>query len=154
MTAILRLRKDLALDLPSPRWPAGTHLVPLSQTDPRALHAILVDAYANGFGIVPAFDAWWPSLTADSEFDSALVFIPATTNGLPIGVAQCWTTGFIKDFAVVPDWRGKGIGDALLQEVFTTFRQRGLLHVDLKVVAANEPALRLYRRAGMAEAPL
>lgn len=154
MTQILRLRKHLADAPPEPIWPTGARLLPLAETDPRALHTILVHAYVDGFGSTPPFDAWWPNLIADTEYDSDLVFIAADSSGQPIGLALCWTSGFIKDLAVVPQWRGKGIGDALLAEVFSTFHQRGLPHVDLKVVAANAPAIRLYQRAGMVEALL
>lgn len=152
MTPILRLRKHLARDITTPVWPDGTQVLAVSETDPRLLHAILVDAYANGFGNIPPFDDWWRNLTGDSEFDPALVFVAADTSGQPIGVAQCWTPGFIKDIAVIPEWRGKGIGEALLLEAFTTFQRSGLPHVDLKVVSANTPAIRLYRRVGMVDA--
>ena len=82
------------------------------------------------------------------------MFVAVGAAGDPVGLAQCWTSGFIKDLAVVPPWRGRGIGDALLAEVFLEFRNRGLPHVDLKVGAANAPALSVYRRAGMIEVPL
>jgi ribosomal protein S18 acetylase RimI-like enzyme len=154
MSQIVRLRKHLAEPVASPAWPADCQRIPLGQTDPDALHAILDDAYANGFGSVPPFEDWWRNLTADTEFDPALVFIAADASGQPIGVAQCWTVGFVKDLAVVPAWRGKGVGDALLGEIFAVFQRRGLRHVDLKVVAANASAIGLYRRAGMIEAPL
>lgn len=117
-------------------------------------HAILANAYANGYGSTAPFDVWWPALTADSEFDRAVVFVATDETAQPIGVAQCWTSSFIKDLAVVPAWRSKGIGDPLLHEIFAAFRHLGLPHVDLKVVTANAPALRLYRRAGIVEAPL
>nr|WP_295892562.1 GNAT family N-acetyltransferase [uncultured Devosia sp.] len=155
MNTTLRMRKDLSAPQPSPVWPAGAGLAPVAQTRPDALHAILADAYVNGFGTVPTSCAeWWTSLTSDSEFDPALVFVATDASGAPIGLAQCWTSGFVKDLAVVPQWRGKGIGDALLAEVFAVFRDRGLSYVDLKVGAANAPAIALYRRAGMVEAPL
>jgi ribosomal protein S18 acetylase RimI-like enzyme len=155
VTTILRMRKHLAAPVALPVWPSGARPVPVTETAVDALHAILVTAYANGFGSVPpTADAWWTSITADSEFDQALVFVAADSAGAPIGLAQCWTSGFVKDLAVVPQWRGKGIGDALLAEVFAAFRARGLSHVDLKVGAANAPAVGLYRRAGMVEAPL
>ena len=154
MTDPLRLRKYLVVSVTSPAWPAGANLVPLSEVDPQALHAILAAAYANGFGSVPSFEPWWTSLTADSEFDPALVFIAADARNQPIGVAQCWTSGFVKDIAVVAAWRGRGIGEALLHAAFHAFRQRGLAHIDLKVMTGNTPALALYRRVGMVEAPL
>jgi ribosomal protein S18 acetylase RimI-like enzyme len=155
MAGTLRMRRHLEGNVPSSAsWPDGTRLAALSEVDPRALHAILADAYANGFGAVAAFAEWWASVETDEEFDPALVLVAVDPKGSPIGLALCWTSGFIKDLAVVPAWRGKGIGEALLQEVFAAFRARGLPQVDLKVVAANAPALGLYRRAGMAEVPL
>lgn len=155
MTTILRMRKHLAAPVALPVWPSGARPVPVAETSIIALHAILVAAYANGFGSVPSSpDAWWSSITADSEFDQALVFVAADTAGAPVGLAQCWTSGFVKDLAVVSQWRGRGIGDALLAEAFAAFRARGLSHVDLKVGATNGPAVGLYRRAGMVEAPL
>jgi ribosomal protein S18 acetylase RimI-like enzyme len=155
MSTTLRMRKDLSATPPSPVWPVGVRLAPVGEARPEALHAILADAYVNGFGTVPSSSLeWWTSLTSDSEFDPALVFVAIDASGAPIGLAQCWTSGFVKDLAVAPQWRGKGIGDALLAEAFAAFRDRGLPHVDLKVGAANAPAIRLYRRAGMVQAPL
>ena len=154
MAALLRLRKHLDADLPMPVWPAGTRLLPLAKAEPRALHTILETAYINGFGSVPPFERWWAGLTADGEFDPALVFIAANSDLRAIGVALCWTTGFVKDIAVVSAWRGQGIGAALLHEAFRAFHQRGLAYVDLKVMTGNASALALYRRIGMVEAPL
>ena len=44
--------------------------------------------------------------------------------------------------------------EALLRTAFATFRQRGLDHVDLTVLADNAAASRLYHRLGLVEAPL
>lgn len=154
MADILRLRKSLAEPQPAPVWPAGITLAPLAAVAPQALHAILTQAYANGFGSVPAFDIWWPQLAGDSEFDPDLVFVATDPSGVPVAVALCWNSGFIKDIAVSPDQRGKGLGEALLRAAFHACQQHGLPHVDLKVVAANAIALRLYRRVGMVEVDL
>lgn len=154
MSDSLRLRKHIAADLPMPVWPAESRLLPLGKAEPRDLHVILTDAYANGFGSVPPFEPWWTGVTTDSEFDATLVFIAADGSNRPIGLAQCWTSGFIKDIAVVPAWRGRGIGEVLVREAFRAFQQRGLAHVDLKVMTGNTSAVALYRRVGMVEAPL
>ena len=154
MTTLLRLRKHLATDLPMPVWPARSRLLPLAEAEPRDLHAILATAYVNGFGSVPPFEQWWTALTTDDEYDPSLVFIAADESGQSVGVALCWTTGFVKDIAVVSKWRGHGVGEVLLREAFRAFQQRGLAHVDLKVMTGNTPALALYRRVGMVEAPL
>jgi ribosomal protein S18 acetylase RimI-like enzyme len=68
------------------------------------------------------------------------------------GVAQCWTEGFVKDLAVRPAFRGRGLGEALLHAVFAEFARRGVREVRLKVDADNPTgAVRLYERVGMRE---
>jgi ribosomal protein S18 acetylase RimI-like enzyme len=154
MSGVLRLRKLLSGIQPDPVWPQGATLAPIASVAPQALHAILDTAYANGYGSVPSFADWWPSIIADAEYDPDLLVIAADATGQPIGLALCWTGGFIKDIAVSAAWRSQGIGENLLRTAFATFSRRGLDHVDLKVIAANEPALRLYHRLGMVEVPL
>lgn len=154
MAGILRFRKTLTGTEPHPALPAGISLVPVAELDPAALHALLAEAYTNGFGSVPAFAQWWPGITGDEEYDPSLLFTLADPGGQPAALALCWNSGFIKDLAVAEPWRGRGLGDALLAAVFATFAERGFRHVDLKVMTANTPAIRLYRRAGMEETPL
>lgn len=58
--------------------------------------------------------------------------------------------GFIRQLAVAPGERGRGLGLALMHECFTRHRARGLLATVLGVDAANPTgALALYERAGM-----
>ena len=151
--AIIRMRKHLALDIPPPVWPVGTRRLPLAVAEPTALHAILSEAYGNGFGGVPNFEDWWSGLNADSEFEPALVVVAADMDGIPIGVIQSWTSNFIKDLAVLPERRGRGIGEALLLSTFHAFHKRGANHVDLKVMEGNISAIQLYRKLGMVEVP-
>lgn len=154
MAEPIRFRKLLSADMSTPIWPNGTRRLALPVTDPRTLHAILADAYASGFGQVPFFEDWWSGLTQDAEYDPELIIVAATTDGEPIGLVQGWTSAFIKDFAVTPGWRGKGVGEALLLSIFHAYHLRGANSVDLKVVAENSVAIDLYRRLGMTEAPL
>jgi ribosomal protein S18 acetylase RimI-like enzyme len=149
MDSVLRLRKDLSRAQQPAVWAAPTRQMSLAQTDPEVLHAILTEAYSAGMGEIAPFGTWWPQLNGDSEFDPELVFIAADDGGQPIGIAQCWTSGFIKDLAVVPAWRGRGIGETLLQQTFWSFWQRGVYSCDLKVMAENTHAIALYRRMGM-----
>lgn len=153
MAEHIRLTRDLNMALPALVWPAGAHPVPLATSKPIQLHALLVAAYRNGFGSVPLFDDWWTNLVEDSEFDPKLVFIAADASANPIGLAQCWTSGFIKDLVVAESWRGRRLGKALLLAAFHAFAARGLTHVDLKVETNNARARRLYQSLGMVEAP-
>jgi ribosomal protein S18 acetylase RimI-like enzyme len=150
---VLRMRRSLAGSLPAPVWPKGFHLIPFEpKRHAPEVHALLVNAYARGGGYVEPFAIWWPSLSGDAEYDPALCFIAANDQGDVVGVAQCWTSAFIKDLAVGPAWRRRGVGSALLLEVFRIFKARGASIVDLKVDADNPSgALRLYRSHGFEE---
>ncbi len=100
------------------------------------------------------FAEWWGKLSRDDEFDPQLCFLAVDGAGVIVGVAQCWTSAYLKDLAVHPDHRGRGIGASLLREVFLAFRERGGAYVDLKVEARNEGGIRFYERAGMRRVPL
>lgn len=155
MTGLIRLRKHLLPSDNAPQhWPQGIHRAPVSTVDPRDLHALLSASYANGSGTMPPLENWWPGITADSEYDPELVFIAADASGTPVGIALCWDSSFVKDFAVASRMRGRGIGQALLRAAFAAFQQRGFAHLDLKAVVGNATAIRLYHHLGMVEAPL
>jgi GNAT superfamily N-acetyltransferase len=49
---------------------------------------------------------------------------------------------------VGPDWRRRGVGRALLQEVISWARERRLSRLGLWAPAHNPPAMALYSRAG------
>jgi ribosomal protein S18 acetylase RimI-like enzyme len=57
----------------------------------------------------------------------------------------------VVDLALLPSWRGRGIGSALLRQVLDEAGGEGLA-VHLAVAADNLRALRLYRRLGFAVA--
>jgi ribosomal protein S18 acetylase RimI-like enzyme len=149
----LRLRRELDGSLQPRHWPDSVVARTLLPADAPAIHRLLETAYAHGGGGVAGFATWWEALRADDEFDPSLCFLAVDDDGL-LGVAQCWTSGFIKDLAVQLDARRRGIGENLLRHVFGVFRDRGATHVDLKVDAGNLTARRLYERAGMRPAPL
>lgn len=147
MTAApVRLRPNLSHPLALPVFPDGVVLQPFSASDAAPLHAVLQLSY--GRSRVASFAQWWSGLSSDTEYDPALCFTAFGPNGL-VGGAQCWSSGFVKDLAVHPDWRERGLGAALLLTAFHAFRQRGVLSVDLKTAADNHTALRLYQRMGM-----
>ena len=78
-------------------------------------------------------------------------FVALDENDRVVGVAQCWTSGFLKDLAVAEVWRCRGIGEALLSHAFVAFQARSTKHFDLKVEVDNPTgASRLYQRLGMA----
>jgi GNAT superfamily N-acetyltransferase len=59
--------------------------------------------------------------------------------------------GWIQNFGVAPEFRGRGLGTALLFRSLAGFREAGLKRALLEVTAQNDSAVRLYRRLGFAQ---
>ena len=55
---------------------------------------------------------------------------------------------FISDLVVLPDYRGRGLGRALLNRAEQHARRHGATTLKLEVLAKNEQALTLYTRRG------
>ncbi|TIS61186.1 MAG: GNAT family N-acetyltransferase [Mesorhizobium sp.] len=144
----IRLRKLLDDALTAPHWPDGFIMRPFEHRDAQAVHALLEEVFDDGTD--GPFEDWWPRILGNAEFDPDLFFLVIDGKGLLAGAALCRTSGFVRDLAVHPDSRGRGIGEALMRHVFVTFRDRGAAHVDLKTnTVKNTAAFRLYERLGM-----
>jgi ribosomal protein S18 acetylase RimI-like enzyme len=143
------MQRTLAEPLPEPIWLNGVRPGFFTARQAPAVHALLQSAYAGGGGCVAPFGPWWSSLAADVEYDPALCVVAQDADGVLVGVAQCWTSAFVKDLAVHPIWWRRGVGRALLLQVFQVFRSRGAETVALKVQADNVAAIRFYERLGM-----
>ena len=89
------------------------------------------------------------SASEDAEYDQDLMILAVDTDQLPVGAMHCWTSAYIKDLAVSPDARRRGVGSFLLRHAFWTFHIRGAEYVDLKVGDKNSAALALYASEGM-----
>lgn len=149
----LRLRRDLGQPVEPAEWPKAFSCRTLLPGDAPAVYALF-----RLCGLcrpdTPDADSWWMTLSGDSEFDEQLCFLVTDEQGRLAGAAQCWSSAFLKDLAVHPDFRRRGIGVNLLRHVFQTFRRRGEPHIDLKVDAGNVTAIRLYESTGMRQVPL
>lgn len=146
----LLLRKDLTRPLTAAHWPADVSLVTLSDELLQPVHALLSQGYSDGSGSIESLEDWRHNLLHDAEFDPQLCFI-AMRSGIVVGVAQGWTSAYLKDLVVHARHQGQGIGRALLARVFEVYAQRGEPCVDLKVMEGNTAARRLYERAGMVQ---
>lgn len=142
------MRRDLRQTLAPLTNPSAIRLLTLSPELAPQVHALLVLGYQQGGGSVPDYEHWHTAFATDPEFDPSLCFIAADERGL-VGVAQCWTSAFIKDLVVDPRARRQGLARALLNHAFEAFRVRGEAWVDLKVMENNHDARRLYETSGM-----
>lgn len=142
------MRRDLRADLPDIRWPDAVEVSTYHARSAAAVHALMQLGHREGGGRVPALEVWQQRFESDPEYDPALCFIASDADGV-VGVAQCWTSSYIKNLVVHPRLRRRGLGRALLLNAFTVFQQRREGFVDLKVLEDNLRAQRLYERAGM-----
>lgn len=144
---VLWMRRDLSGPLETPQWPQGVVLFTLGRNPEKRLvqaaHGVLEAGFWEGGGGAPIFRHWWKALSKDKEFDPELVFI-AMEGAEVVGMAQCWTSAFVKDLAVHPRARRRGVGRALMLAAFHAFAERGANHVDLKVREENTAAIALY----------
>ncbi len=94
-----------------------------------------------------------PSLRAMTTAFSVLAF----TDGKPVGLANCFE-GFstfackplinIHDVITVTEFRGLGIGRAMMAEIEHIARAKGCCKITLEVLSGNAPAIQLYRDLG------
>lgn len=148
------MRRDLRGAAKPASVPSGYRIRALQEGDELAVHALLSRTYADAGDSLPAIAEWWAKLSGDDEFDPTLCFVAVDLEQKIAGVAQCWTSFFLKDIAVRFDARRNGLGEALLRHCFAVFHARGSDHLDLKVEIDNPTgARRLYERCGMKAVP-
>lgn len=142
------MRRDLGQGVPAIEWPNGIELNTYSVEQAAAVHELMQIGYHEGGGRVPALDVWQQQYETDAEYDPALCFIASDADGV-LGVAQCWTSSYIKNLVVHPRAQGRGLGRALLLHAFKAFQDRREGFVDLKVLEDNLRARQLYEKSGM-----
>ncbi len=64
------------------------------------------------------------------------------------GVMDRGPIGAIQNLGVVPNYRGQGLGRALVRQALEGFYQAGLRRAYLEVTAENSSAIRIYRTLG------
>ena len=125
------------------------------------LSIVCQEAFHEHWGHVPRtleddvvrYEQW---LADDPNLDLSfwhLAFDGAEPVGACLGTAH-WPgkeeLAYVFTLGVRPDWRGRGIGKALLQHAFHTFYQANRRSIELDVDAENSTgALRLYTSVGM-----
>lgn len=81
----------------------------------------------------------------DEHDATSLHFLVTTVAGEPIGCARLLPDGHVGRMAVMPEWRGQGVGKALLAAVLRAARTRG--HAAL-LLSAQTHAAGFYQAAG------
>lgn len=64
------------------------------------------------------------------------------------GMYKVFGEGDITNIAVLPEYRGMGVGTGLLKEMIGYASERGILDITLEVRESNKGAIHLYRKFG------
>jgi mycothiol synthase len=147
-----RMWVELDPSEPAPAFPDDVAVRPYTDDDARRLHAFLELAYAQNNERTEPFDEWKHFMTQPPWFEAAYWHL-AESQGAIAGCALTWApedgAGWIKDLAVHPDHRRRGLGEALLHHAHRAYRAAGVSRVGLKVDSDNpSSAGRLYARLG------
>jgi mycothiol synthase len=134
-------------------WPAGVTVRTLAEGAPIAdWNEAFNRAFADHYRFVPSTVADCERLVRDGLTAPDAVLI-AYDGERVVGFVRtgCHATrGEIETVGVVPEWRGRGLGRALLHWGVAWLQARTADPVTLMVEGENENALRLYRDTGFA----
>jgi ribosomal protein S18 acetylase RimI-like enzyme len=147
-----RMWLDLVDELPEPSFPADVSVRPYAGADAHDLHAFLELAYAQNHERIEPFEQWLHFMTGHGDFEPACWHL-AESGGSLAGCCLTWAPyengGWVKDLAVHPAHRRRGLGEALLHHAARAYREAGVTRVGLKVESDNPTgAPRLYERLG------
>lgn len=147
-----RMWLDLAADEPEPRFPDDIRVRAYAAADAERLHAFLELAYSQNNERIEPFDEWLQFMTRPPDFEPPFWHLAEAGDELA-GCALTWAPGdgrgWIKDLAVHPGHRRRGLGEALLHHAHAAYRAARATTVGLKVDADNPTqAGRLYARLG------
>jgi mycothiol synthase len=140
--------------MPTSALPPGIEVRPVApDTDLPVVHRLLTATFTDHWGYCPEpYERWEREQTRRPSYDPSL-WLLAVADRTPVGVLTAnvyGDAGWVDELGVLGDYRGRGIGRALLGEVFATFAGRGIGVVNLNVDSENPTgAADLYERAGM-----
>jgi GNAT superfamily N-acetyltransferase len=120
--------------------------------------AYALDEMGNGGPLPPdVIERLVPGLQSHPTMIVFLAFV----DDVAVGIATCFL-GFstfaarplinVHDLSVLPEHRGRGIGQTLLRAVEAAARERGCVKVTLEVQENNQRARQIYERAGFGQA--
>jgi mycothiol synthase len=151
-----RMRVDLDGDRAEPEWPDGVSVRTMREGEERRVYEAQMASFADTWMFAPdPYDVWLHWMVEEPSFDRSLWFV-AERDGQVAGIILSRAPenepglGWVRILGVVPEYRRRGLGQALLQHTFAEFARRGFTAVGLGVDGENPTgAVSVYERAGM-----
>jgi mycothiol synthase len=141
------MRRDLRQPIPAAPLPEG---VALAEWRPELAEQFFA-AYDASFRDRPGFPGWsaeqWIEWATDDEDFRADLSLLATADETPIGFIIC-SANWIVQVGTRPEWRGRGLGSALICESMRRMHASGEEQAMLDVNANNPTAARVYTQLG------
>lgn len=151
-----RMRVDLDEALGGPEWPDGFTVRTMREGEERRFYDAQMASFADTWLFSPEpHELWRHWMVDDPGFDRSLWFCAEHGDDLAaIVIARAPENepgvGWIRVLGVLPEYRQRGLGQAMLRHAFAEFARRGFNAVGLGVDAENPTgAVRVYERAGM-----
>jgi ribosomal protein S18 acetylase RimI-like enzyme len=141
----------------APAWPDGVTVRAARHEDRPAFYRVNEEAFADHWGYEPRTYEEWSHLYGEVRPFDPRLWLLAEADDEPVGIAVNAQgvegdpeTGWIHLIAVRRQWRGAGLGTALLRWSFGALASLGMRWAALSVDAENTTgAVALYERAGM-----
>ncbi|MGE5141164.1 MAG: GNAT family N-acetyltransferase [Rudaea sp.] len=144
---------EMAAPPPAPQFPAGLTVRTFEPgRDERAVHAVIQESFRDTWSHPDMpFDVWAQFIFREN-FEPAVSYLVFEGHEM-VAATMCFnyaSEGWVRQLGVRRPWRQRGIGLALLHQIFGEFYRRGVPRVGLVVDSESlTGATRLYERAGM-----
>ncbi|TYS12771.1 ribosomal-protein-alanine N-acetyltransferase [Rossellomorea vietnamensis] len=110
----------------------------------------IMEVETESFTIPWSRDAFFNEI----ETNHFATYIVIEDKGKVIGYCGVWIIvdeAHITNIAVLPSYRGQGLGDRLMQSMIEIAKEMGAVTMTLEVRVSNTPAQTLYKKFGFAE---
>jgi ribosomal protein S18 acetylase RimI-like enzyme len=151
-----RMEIDLNGDAPEPEWPDGFTVRTARPGEEERIYDAHMGSFADTWMFErEPFEIWSHWFLKDTAFDPTLWFLAEAGDELA-GISLTRESenepglGWVRILGVLPQFRQRGLAQALLRHTFGEYASRGVKRVGLGVDAQNPTgAVRVYERAGM-----
>lgn len=152
-----QMRVELAAAPEPPELPHGIAVRSMREGEEERIHAAHMNAFADHWDFHEQTFEQWRRWQRDREFFDPTLWFLALDGDQIAGFALCTPHfsgepdfGWVDLLGVRPEWRRRGLGEALLRHAFRALYVRGFTRIGLGVDAESTTgAVRLYERVGM-----
>lgn len=149
---IFQMRMEMHEPPREPKWPEGIRARSfMPAEDELETYELVQEAFDRPGRVRPSFENWKKHMLRPGSYRPELWTLAFAGQEL-VGVCLGFDypdEGWVRQLGVREDWRGLGLGSALLRNAFAIFFKEGKRKVGLTTESDNPNALAFYERIGM-----